>query len=392
MKKMSLALFVMLVVFVLSYTISNVYASTNKPKVFVHYMPWFVTMPGQKWPSHWSMSNCNPDIIVNGKRDICSKYYPQIGPFNNSRSEVLEYDTLLMKMSGVDGVIIDWPGIYDVYDAKPLREVTELLMDKLDKTDLEYSIMWEDRNIPLAIEKRMSSTLKAAANSTLEYAASHYFNRKNYTKFSNRPLLTMFGPQSLQVLTKVDWDSVRNSNGNPLIYGLSNNNQAIDGEFTWIANWSLSFTEMISVASNKRQSLKILSAYPGFEDSYKKGGWGQGYKTVLPNNGETFKETLRIASENNPDVIQIATWNDWGEGTNIQPSIEKGMQYLEILQKFSGTVYSHADLNIPLRLFELRQQNLGNIEANETLDGVFDAIISGDVSTAQNMLTVVAAN
>src|SRR5688500_4362997 len=83
---------------------------TNDMKVYVHYMPWFQTKPfSGSWGSHWKMNTKNPDIVdAEGKKQIASHYYPLIGPYDSRDKDVIEYHLLLMKYSGIDGVLIDW--------------------------------------------------------------------------------------------------------------------------------------------------------------------------------------------------------------------------------------------------------------------------------------------
>src|SRR5205807_732935 len=55
--------------------------------------------------------NTNPNIIdANGHRQIASNYYPLIGPYASSDPNLIEYHLLLMKLSGIDGVLVDWYG------------------------------------------------------------------------------------------------------------------------------------------------------------------------------------------------------------------------------------------------------------------------------------------
>src|SRR5437870_3296184 len=88
---------------------------TNPMKVYAHYMPWFetpVTLGGNNWGYHWTLNNRNPNIIdpTTGQRQIASHYYALIGPYASSDPDVIEYHLLLMKLSGIDGVMIDWYG------------------------------------------------------------------------------------------------------------------------------------------------------------------------------------------------------------------------------------------------------------------------------------------
>lgn len=52
----------------------------------------------------------------------------------------------------------------------------------------------------------------------------------------------------------------------------------------------------------------------------------------------------------------VTTWNDYGEGTNIESTEETGYQYLEIIQQLDTQefVFTPEDLRLPLQLFNAR--------------------------------------
>ena len=54
-----------------------------------------------------------------------------------------------------------------------------------------------------------------------------------------------------------------------------------------------------------------------------------------------------------PPSVQISTWNDYGEGTIIEPTKEFKYQYLEILQKFAGVSYTSTQLDIIYRWYKV---------------------------------------
>src|SRR5208283_2317942 len=88
-------------------------------KVMVHYMPWFVSQPfSGSWGWHWTMNHFNPDDVdpKTGQQEIASQFYPLIGPYDSADPAVLEYHVLLMKLAGIDGVIVDWYGMDNFND------------------------------------------------------------------------------------------------------------------------------------------------------------------------------------------------------------------------------------------------------------------------------------
>src|SRR5687767_11652531 len=123
---------------------------TNPLPVYMHYMPWFespATLGGTSWGYHWKFNNRNPNIVdATGKRQIASHYYPKIGPYASRDADVIEYHLLLMKLAGVDGVMINWYGVQGTNgDIGNLLTSSNALIDKVDNFGLGFSVIMEDR-------------------------------------------------------------------------------------------------------------------------------------------------------------------------------------------------------------------------------------------------------
>jgi hypothetical protein len=91
-------------------------------------------------------------------------------------------------------------------------------------------------------------------------------------------------------------------------------------------------------------------------------------------------------------IVELITWNDYGESTSIEPTEEFGYQYLEMVQEVrratdkAGFMFTADDLPLPLHLFKLRQKYANDAEVNARLDQVFDAILAGDLDLARTIL------
>ncbi len=120
----------------------------------VYYMPWFAAKPYRSaWGWHWTMDHFNPDLIsASGERQIASWYYPLIGPYDSSDSAVLEYHVLLMKLAGIDGVIVDWYGSADCLDYGINNEATLKLFQFTRKAKLKFALCYEDQTIQHLID------------------------------------------------------------------------------------------------------------------------------------------------------------------------------------------------------------------------------------------------
>ncbi|HUD82007.1 MAG TPA: hypothetical protein VMQ67_00825, partial [Candidatus Saccharimonadales bacterium] len=123
--------------------------------VMVHYMPWFVSQPySGSWGWHWTMNYFNPNTIntTNGEQEIASWYYPLIGPYDSADPAVLEYHVLLMKLSGIDGAIVDWYGMDNFNDYAIDNARTVDLFNYTRKAGLKFSLCYEDSTIAQEIK------------------------------------------------------------------------------------------------------------------------------------------------------------------------------------------------------------------------------------------------
>ena len=47
-------------------------------------------------------------------------------------------------------------------------------------------------------------------------------------------------------------------------------------------------------------------------------------------NGQFYQDQWQIVAETRPDWLLITSWNEWHEGSEIEPTVEYGQQYLEL--------------------------------------------------------------
>jgi hypothetical protein len=76
----------------------------------------------------------------------------------------------------------------------------------------------------------------------------------------------------------------------------------------------------------------IPDVYPGFDRSHSEMNSGP---PILARNVSRFAEFCEIAryyAEQSAGVVMVSTWNEWHEGTSIEPAQEYGSQYLEIIR------------------------------------------------------------
>lgn len=335
---------------------------TNATKVFMHYMPWFETKESSgnnQWGYHWTMANQNPDVVVDGKHQIASHYYPLIGPYHSGDEDVIENHLLLMKYAGVDGILIDWYGTYDLNDYGSIKINTEEIVEVCNRIGMGYAIVYEDRFLENIVNAGMAGTRAIAARTDMNYLKNNFFPDDTYIKIDGKPLLLNFGPITL--MTETEWTTAfSNLDPKPLFFPLWDHSASAganaSGEFAWVYQDN-AFLQQWYDERMPNLDRAMGAAYPGFVDFYQEGGTSTviGFE-IAHNNGGTLQQTLQMAQNEGVDMLQLITWNDFGEGTMLEPTEEFGYTYVNQIKTFAG-VQNTGDVFEEIgRLFRYRKQ------------------------------------
>ena len=362
---------------------------TNPMKVYMHYMPWFETPETTgAWGWHWTMNTMNPNVIgPDGRREIASHYYPLIGPYASRDRDVIEYHLLLMKYAGIDGVLINWYGSAGSNgDLEDLLKSSDSIVSFTDDFGMQFGVVLEDR---------FSASIDDVKEN-FAYLRENYFTREEYIRLgeAQEPLVAIFGPITFQ--DQAAWDEILPSAGEEielltLWYESGDVGMHADGEYSWVYQDDRDhLSHLGSFYTGRAPGLKTAmgSAYPGFEDFYAEGGAGEGYFSIPHNEGVTLTETLGKADQykNRIDMLQLVTFNDFGEGTMFEPTVETGFDYLEKVQDFTGVSYGKAEFDLILQLYKLRKEYSEIPESQEVLDQVSSHLSMLEVDQARVLI------
>ena len=372
--------------------------ATASPRlILVHYMPWFeADATAGRWGWHWTMNKYDPSVVNDDRREIASKYYPVIGPYDSSDPHVVEYHLLLMKIAGIDGVIIDWYGIRDLWDYGVIHRTTGLLIEQARSHGLKVAICYEDKTIPsLVKEGRIAAGERVShAVEVVDWLGKHWFPLEHYVRVGGKPLLMSFGHDGLG---DAEWTKCLADAAEPVAYFSEHHKRtaAVGGY-----DWPIPKDGLASIERFERQSKdwpqRIPVAYPRFDDIYAEAGAGANLGHVPDQRGETFRSALEASQKMAAPAVQLVTWNDWGEGTMIEPSREFGTRDLEAVQRHRrrhvepGFAATAADLELPRRLYELRR-NTKESDEKERLDRIADLLRQGQYDAARAELKKQAA-
>lgn len=290
-----------------------------KGKVLAHWMPW------------WKCSE-SPCEGSHDKRDPLRVQY--------STEDPVQIDRTIQDMisRGYDGVMVaeantagaDAAGALAMAREMPkfpnfLFSVSENHLNKLHSPGEQFSKLMSD----------------------MSFAQSHFFRLQNYLRINSRPVVYIFDNGDL------DWASAEEqAPGNPIFIldGPSHASGSVGG-FFWFGslphNAEVSSGEELGkldsfysqVASNPAR-LYSGSFFKGFDD--RLAAWSQG-RRVDQACGLTFVRSLSAVAKylsrapSNLPLLQVATWNDYEEGTEEESGIDNCYNAVNLSYKSGST-------------------------------------------------------
>src|SRR6185503_12362926 len=99
------------------------------------------------------------------------------------------YQVMLMKLSGVDGVIVDWYGFDNFWDYGAINKNTHKLFEYIKKAGLLFAICYEDRTIENMINNKFLDQAEAQSHGqqTMQYLQENWLRDDSYLKVSGHP-------------------------------------------------------------------------------------------------------------------------------------------------------------------------------------------------------------
>lgn len=370
----------------------------RKPRfLMAHYMPWFQAKPFSKdWGWHWTMNHFHPDTLVDGRREAASHYYPLMGLYDSGDPDALDCHVLLMKLAGMDGVMIDWYGNDDYLDYGQIHRNTLALVRAVKKAGLRFAVVYEDQTVPKLISGHVMPETDAVPHGQrmMAWLQAHWFSDPAYLTPSGRPLFLVFGSG---YYSSDQWTQMFAALPRPPLFFTEEGRRApAEGAFAWPqpqggAAQSVRDLDRFYKAAPQWPQF-IPAAWPRFDDIYGQAGVQPSYGVIDDQGGQTYAETLDRALQSDASIIQLVTWNDWGEGTQIEPSIEVGYRDLEETQRARRRAldpafpYTARDLRLPIALYELQKKSGSDPAQRAKLNTISRLLFAGKVDRARALL------
>ena len=250
---------------------------------------------------------------------------------------------------GLDGTIIDWYGQGATNQGfANINQATQYVMNEAAQHPGFFFAVMDDAGSLGSCAKTAGCDVTQTLINDLTYAYNNYENSPAYLRYNNQPVVYFFGEESYTI----DWNRVRTSvPGNPLFifrnaggfkYAQSN------GAFSWVAPETVSSTDSMALnyldnfdqtSLSYTSDYSLVSGYKGFNDTLA--AWGSG-RIISQNCGQTWLQSIAqsakyYSSSKQMLGIQLVTWNDYEEGTEIETGIDN---CVAVTASAAGTVAS----------------------------------------------------
>jgi hypothetical protein len=225
---------------------------------------------------------------------------------------------------GIDGVIIDWYGPNNSKD-----QATQSIMAEAEKhPGFTFALMVDQG----AIKDYSCSGCSAQQSliDQLQYAEQTYFPSPAYMTRQGQPVITNF---DIDLSYSIDWNAVNSALSTHPLFLFQNNSgfthTLTGGSYSWVmpttTDYGMSYlTSFYDTGMSYSSQQTVGAAYKGFNDSLA--AWGSG-RIMGQQCGQTWLQTFSelnglYNSGKQLSDLQLVTWNDYEEGTEIESGID----------------------------------------------------------------------
>ncbi len=319
-----------------------------------------------------------PEAVGSGK----SPDWP-INPYSSWDTAVIQQHVSQIASAGIDGILVAWYG--------PTEENNQ--------TETNFRVIL-DQAAANGTTALLSVDLGSGAWFTdvqqvidgLNYALSVHANHPAYFRYNGKPVLFFWyqGRYSLD-----DWAYIRSQvdpdhNSIWIAEGAAPDTMpTFDGLHMYTISWSQNVYGTLSQWSNtvhNKGGIWVSTVMPGWDNTYTQ----QSERYIRERgDGAFLRETFSAAAASGSEMIVITSWNEWWEGTHIEPSHNYGDFYLNLTgqliseYKSSGAVAGGGGAAPPVQATAAPQVE----ESTEETDSAAEPVTGADTSS-ENQVTI----
>lgn len=313
----------------------NVFCQQTKLNynVFCFYYNWYGGVGENGLPNHWAhpvMKQHDSDSNLGqfpGNGNIGANYYPELGEYNSADSIIVDQHMRWIASAGIGVIAVTWLGEHDVTFAS-----VPVILNSANRYGIKVCFQIEP------IVRKTALTTKEAVCFLIETFGKHpSFFRNSIT---NKPMFFVYDSYMIDAESWYDVfgekgiQTIRNTKYDADMIGLWVNkdehqfflNSGFDGFYTYFASEGFTYGstptnwKKLQDWATTHHKLFIPSVGPGYIDSRIR-PWNTS-NTKQRRNGTYYDNMFKIALKSKLKFIGITSFNEWHEGTQIEPARE----------------------------------------------------------------------
>jgi hypothetical protein len=239
------------------------------------------------------------------------------------------------KAAGITGFVVSWWHPGDFQD-----QGMPLILAAAQQAGIKVCIYYE------AAKPRKSPNVQATEED-LRYIVDRYANHPAWLRVLKKPVIFVYS-RALNELHLSGWAQVTKRMDDVCFIGDEISTQAakifdgihaynptgetanksIDGIRAWAR---ANYPKWVATAGKRLSTVTVI---PGYDDTKLNRSGPR--PTTSRYDGETFRVLWQEAIAAHPDWILITSWNEWHEGSEIEPSKENGNRELNTSREFAS--------------------------------------------------------
>ncbi|MBI3740830.1 MAG: glycoside hydrolase family 99-like domain-containing protein [Chloroflexi bacterium] len=250
--------------------------------------------------------------------------------YSSNASEMIAYHILQAKHAGIDAFVASWWG-----QGNPTDDNFKIVLDQAQQANFKAAVDFDfDPSSPLFKSRE-------GAINALRYLLATHVNHPAYLRVDGKPVIFFYH----QTIYSVDDWAIIRAQVDPnhqfiwIAEGIDETYQRVfDGHHLYSIGWAKNVAAELNkwprrVKKFGAEKYWVATVMPGNDDT--RTHRADSYVREREN-GNFYRETWDAALSTYPDWVIITSWNEWVEGTMIEPSVTYGDLYLEITREFSA--------------------------------------------------------
>ena len=315
-------------------------------KVLAFYYTWYGPPNDQGQAFHWGK-------VTPEQHDIAaSTHYPVRGAYDSQDPKLIDAHIDEAKRCGVDVFIATWWAQADYHD-----KAFVTLLERAKRKEFEVSVYWE--TVPGEGRAKI-----ARAVDDLVYVLGRYGAHPAFLKLDGKPVVFVYGRVMNQV-KMAEWPEIitlaRERHGKDFLLVADGYREGYARVFDGLHVYNIcgalnekpigfirdyarkSFPAAVKLAKDHAR-VSCITIIPGYDDRKIR---DPGINAPR-HGGQSYRALWEEAIAADPDWVVITSWNEWHEGSEIEPSREDGDQYMRLTGEYAARFKATPHSKVPV--------------------------------------------